>query len=297
MAGRRSFGRAPLGTLVAAVAAVAALGLGACSAPGPAVAVLRPIGTASSDQLSADVAVLNRRLQIMGASDTAAVQGSHIVIRGARLPIPAASLARTGHIYMRPVLCGAPDYTPAATVPADALPACGPSYADNSANLGVSPDSQAAAGYQINNMPPDPTFARYPSTTPTADLPTRSVLLPAAGADAMFPRFVLGPSQMSLDPVTSAEALNQFGQWAVGYSLSPSAAAAWDRVAQEDFHQFLAIDIDGQVVTAPIIEPTQGVFTSFQGKGEIAGNFDAASAKAYSALFGGGPLAVPLDAG
>ena len=50
-------------------------------------------------------------------------------------------------------------------------------------------------------------------------------------------------------------------------------------MAQENFHQYVAIDLDGLVESAPLIQPNQASFTSFQGKGEISGSFTQATAK------------------
>ena len=44
-------------------------------------------------------------------------------------------------------------------------------------------------------------------------------------------------------------------------------------MAQENFHQLLGIELDGEVYSAPIIQPTQSSFTSFDGQGEISGSF------------------------
>ena len=46
-------------------------------------------------------------------------------------------------------------------------------------------------------------------------------------------------------------------------------------MAEENFHQLLAIELDGEVYSAPIIQPTQSTFSSFDGKGEISGSLTA----------------------
>jgi preprotein translocase subunit SecD len=65
---------------------------------------------------------------------------------------------------------------------------------------------------------------------------------------------------------------NQTGAWVVDYTMTERGAALWDRVAEENFHKLLGIDLDGRVVSAPIIQPTQISFTTFDGHGEISGN-------------------------
>jgi hypothetical protein len=60
-------------------------------------------------------------------------------------------------------------------------------------------------------------------------------------------------------------------------------------VARASFHQLLALDVGGVVVSAPIIEPTQSSFTSFQGRGQVSGNWNQAEAtRIASAMQSGG---------
>ncbi len=71
---------------------------------------------------------------------------------------------------------------------------------------------------------------------------------------------------------------NHFGEWVVNYTMSTAGSALWDRVASENFHQQLAIELNGVVYSAPLIQPTQSSFTSFEGKGEISGSLTKADA-------------------
>jgi len=82
--------------------------------------------------------------------------------------------------------------------------------------------------------------------------------------------------------------------WVVDFTLTPTGSGAWDRAAKASFHQFLAIDVDGIVKSAGIVEPNQIAFTSFGGKGEIPGNSNSSEAKALAALLVSGPLVTPL---
>ena len=83
----------------------------------------------------------------------------------------------------------------------------------------------------------------------------------------------------------------------VDYTLAGAAGSAlWDKVAQENFHQLLGIELDGQVYSAPIIQPTQASFTSFDGKGEISGNLTQADAQNLAQAMNFGALPVTLKA-
>jgi preprotein translocase subunit SecD len=57
-----------------------------------------------------------------------------------------------------------------------------------------------------------------------------------------------------------------------------ASSALWDKVAQQNFHQMLGIDAGGVLVSAPIIQPTQTSFSSFDGRGEISGPLTKAEA-------------------
>ena len=111
-------------------------------------------------------------------------------------------------------------------------------------------------------------------------------------------RYVLGPSQMTGHAIGSATAtLNQTGQWVVDYTLAGQANSdLWDKVASENFHQLLGIELDGVVYSAPIIQPGQSTFTSFGGKGEISGNLTQADAQNLAQAMNFGALPITLKA-
>jgi preprotein translocase subunit SecD len=262
---------------------------------GATVAVFRPVHPVGAGELAADAATITKRLQHLGqSSDVASVRGTEVIVTGTPLRLPAADLARTGHFYLRPVLCGAPPFTPPAggrlTLP-NPVPSCGQD-ATTAANLAVNVNS----GQPANDIPADPVFARYESSR--NDDPGETVLLPcdpAAGAQ-QYNRFVLAKASFGATSISSASATfdTTINQWAVGYTLTSSGASAWDHVAEQNFHQYVALDLDGAVESAPLIQPDQLAFTSFGGRGEISGNFTAPSAKTLAALLFSGPLVAPL---
>lgn len=281
-----------------ATALSACTGSGGSPTRGGTVAVLAPVHPVSAKVLAADVAVVSKRLEVIGqSSDTASVRGTTVVVTGARLKVPAADLARSGHLYLRTVLCGAPAYQPpvnGTSPPSGPLPACGV-YATTAAHLSVQANTQQPA----DNIPPDPALAPYRSTQ--SDDPNQTVLLgadPAAGPQ-QYPRFVLArASNRTATAIASASATfdRSIDQWAVSYTLTSSGSRAWDQVAGTNFHQFVAFDLDGLVETAPLIQPAESVFTSFGGRGEISGSFTAVSARALAAALASGPWAAPLHA-
>ena len=84
------------------------------------------------------------------------------------------------------------------------------------------------------------------------------------------------------------------GAWVVNYTLTSAGSPLWDKVAQENFHAELAIELDGVVQSAPLIQPSQATFTSFDGQGEISGSFTESSAKNLALAMEFGSLPVRL---
>jgi preprotein translocase subunit SecD len=291
--------------LVAALGMFTLLAAGAagCSSPHD-VAVFRMLsGPARLTPLAADVPVISVRLHALGDAGAGVVaRGDTLVVQGGGpLPAPASFFVRSGHLSFRPVLCGAPDYAPPSTgqPPSEPMPSCGPQYRTSAANLAISSNSTGAEGCTSANVPPDPSFAVYPSApNRDADEPSTTVLLspdPAAGQQ-QYPRFVLGPAQLQGKVFASMTASydRTLNGWAVKGTFTRAASEQWDRVTMAGFHQYVAADLDGLVLWAPIIQPTQAAFTSFQGRFELTGSFTKTAARQLAALFMSGPLPVPL---
>ena len=120
------------------------------------------------------------------------------------------------------------------------------------------------------------------------------MLLPGTAADGSG-RYVLGPASMTGTAVKSASAQLNNGQWAVNLVLTSAGSTAWDTLAKEQFHAIIGIDLDGQVISAPITQPTQPAFTSFNGQVQISGSFTEDQAKTLATEFTYGALPVKLD--
>ena len=78
-------------------------------------------------------------------------------------------------------------------------------------------------------------------------------------------------------------------------NLNETDAKKWDALADQQFHAYIGIDLDAQVVSAPLTLPSQSVFTSFGGKVQISGNFTQVAAKNLANDLESGPLPVPLE--
>jgi hypothetical protein len=186
---------------------------------------------------------------------------------------------------IRPVLCYAPALTlPTGRTPSTGpLPACSPSSQLTTANLDVTPASNNVNGYTSHpTVPADPQFATYASTTPGNTNDNGTVLLPATSSNGAGGRYVLGPAGITGAAVSSASAHQMSGQWAVDVALTRAGSPQWDALAQRQFHAILGVVVDGTVVSAPITQPAQSAFTSFNGHLQISGSFSWHQAKALA---------------
>jgi preprotein translocase subunit SecD len=257
--------------------------------------VYKPATPATNADMQEVLTILTNRVDGLGVSGAQVnLQGKNVVVS-----VPGVkdgrsvlhTVGQTAQLLFRPVLCEATGATKKA-VAVTTMPACGASYLDTAANLAVN----SSTGNPTNNIAPDPSFAAITSTSPQNDNKANEVLLPALGDPAL--RYVLGPSQLTGHSVHSAVAQqNTIGQWVVNYTLTKTGSPLWDKVAEKNFHALLAIELDGVVQSAPLIQPAQATFSSFDGQGEISGSFNEQSAKnlALAMQFGSLPVRlVPL---
>jgi hypothetical protein len=181
---------------------------------------------------------------------------------------------------VRPVLCYAPPFAPTSGSAASPgpLPPCAPSLTLTAANLHVTPNGYTGA---ISPRDTDSQFAAYSSTSPKYDKPSETVLLP--GSTSSQTRYVLGPAGLTGSAIRSASAQRVAGQWVVNINLNGHGAAQWDNLSREQFHAFIGIDLDGKVISAAIIQPTQASFSSFDGQMQIAGGLNRHQAEALAA--------------
>ncbi|HEY1651121.1 MAG TPA: protein translocase subunit SecD [Acidimicrobiales bacterium] len=302
-----------LGSFAAVFAAKWSPRLGLDLAGGVSVVYTAQGKHVSSSDLNETVDILNLRVNGLGVS------GAQVQTTGTNqisVSIPGVTdaqqvlkeIGQTARMYFRPVLCYAYPQLTAKGKPVKnaqpgigSVPACSSQSELSASNLGVQPNSNIAAGYTSNNVTPDTQFAADPSTsTEKPNYENSTVLLPGIG-NACFNagyRCVLGPSQMTGRSIGSATATqNQTGAWVVNYTLAGSAnSALWDKVAQENFHELLGIELDGEVYSAPIIQPTQSTFTSFDGQGEISGSLTQSDADNLAQAMNFGALPVTLKA-
>jgi preprotein translocase subunit SecD len=257
----------------------------------------RPVNQA---ELSDIVTILGERVNAGTSGATVSSQGKNQI----SVSIPGekntqkvlATLGNTAQLLFRPALCYAPSFSVSkgAKPSTGPLPTCSSTTQLTAANLAVTPDSSNVNGYTYNtNLADDSSFASYPSTTSLNDNKGDTVLLP--GGAGGTGRYVLGPAELTGTAVHSASAQLNSGQWAVNLNLTSSGSAAWDALSKQQFHQIIGIDLDGQVISAPITQPTQASWSSFNGSVQISGSFTENQAKTLATELNYGALPVKLD--
>ncbi|MDQ1356127.1 MAG: preprotein translocase subunit SecD [Acidimicrobiaceae bacterium] len=215
------------------------------------------------------------------------------------LPIsarPAAALP--SQTPTTPPATAAPATTPpATTAPGATVPGTTPTTVAGAAGTaGASPYSANDCQLANTNV-----SSALPTTTRDQDVPTATVLLPAAdqagNADPNGPRYLLGPAQLTGKVVSTATALPpdlsiSEPNWYVQVKFTGSGGPQFDKLAQDNYQMFVAIALDGVVESAPQIQQQ-----SYSGTAVINGaNFTEGTAKNLALELRYGSLPVQFEA-
>jgi hypothetical protein len=269
----------------------------------PVSAVFRPLAKVPGSVLAGVAAVMQRRLVSLGdgSSMATAIDG---VIDVRLLDVSDATsvlavLSTPGNLYFRPVLCEAPlqHYVAArgTTAPTalSPIPVCASPYRFSSTDF-QSPNSV----FGFPNI--DPLYSSYPTTPPAEDGPSRVVILSSNG-QMPSPRVVLGPAEVRYGGEThlvtgtiikSAHAMlaTSNNQWQVLFDFTGIGSDLSNADARLHYGMPLADDLDGSVISAPIIEAR-----AFPGGGQVSGNFSKESADALAAELNSGALPIDVE--
>lgn len=263
--------------------------------------VFKPARKASNATLDVTVRILTHRLNTLGLRTASARRrGGQVVVllpdtrKGERF---GDIIGETGRVLLRSALCGAPAFagrtSSNAKTASAPLPACTASSALTASNLRDTPSSGTT--FHASTIPTDAALAVYPSTSPTAEKATKSDLLPAIKGAGQYARYLVGSAAMTNRAFASAVAeKTSLGRWVVSYTLTSTGTSKWEEFAHERFHEIVAVELDGTVESAPLIEPSQSAFVSFRGRGEIAGNLTELEAQGLALAMRFGPLPVRL---
>jgi preprotein translocase subunit SecD len=258
----------------------------------------RPVNTAQLDTITT---ILGERVNSGTSGASVESQGKNQI----SVSIPGEknaqqvlnTLGQTAELLFRPVECFADPLKVAKgqSPSTGAFPACSSQYQLTATNLAVNTSTQQPT----NNVQPDPAFTTYACTTSDNDKaasPALLALTPNTSCNSGNPRYVVGPAQVTGKEIKSASAgLTQAGQWVVNITFNSAGATAWDQLAQQQFHAYIAMDLDGQIISAPLTLPGQSTFTSFNGKVQVSGSFTQQTAQTLASQLNFGALPVKLD--
>jgi preprotein translocase subunit SecD len=263
--------------------------------------VYTPAHKATASELQTAATIMTNRANGLGVSGSSVVtQGDQINveipgIKNAQQALD--TLGQTAQLYFRPVLCGAPAFSPPAPAkgkPAKPVayrqpPTCPGPYVYSSSYYQSS--SNGNGGLVLGQYYEYPPLSAYPSTSASYDEnhPHQRVILDA-GSGGYAERYVLGPVVATGTIIKNAYAgLEQTGQWVVEFNLTSSGDKTFNSMAAKYYHELVANDLDGVIVSAPSIDST-----SFPGSGQISGNFTQASANNLALDLNYGALPVQL---
>jgi preprotein translocase subunit SecD len=299
---------------IAVIALAATLGVGwspklGLDLAGGFEAVLQPTHPVQNGELQTVVAIIQSRIDGLGVSGASTnTQGNQVVVEVPGLNNRQqllTTLSQTAEMYFRPVECAGPSYTATKVKGATTKPPSNASAVCPAANqlTATALNVNTSTGQPAGTVQPWTGMSAYQSncsgdiTTNCAgvDEPSQTVILDTtANAGWNGERLLLGPAQVVGKDISSASAVFNSPNWDVDLNLNGTGSTAWDNLAKQQFHAYVAIDLDGQVISAPITQPTQAAFSSFAGKVQISGNFTESDAKQLALDLQYGALPVTL---
>lgn len=221
--------------------------------------------------------IMTSRVDALGVTQpNITTQGDEVVVQLPGVKNPSRILhiiGTTAQLYFRPVLAGAPAYTPPTTKKSDkAKPA---KYVTPPSPTGAYHWTSAyylstnGGEFDCGGYCEDPAYASYQTTSITADNPKKNVIFNNPGDVYGAARLVLGPAQANGTIISNAYAqLLTTGEWVVEFTLTGKGTTIFNKIASAYYHTPVANDLDGDIVSAPLIDST-----SFPGNGQISGDF------------------------
>ena len=273
--------------------------------------VKSPVGKYSNDSLDVAVDIIRNRVDSLGTLEPEITrQGSDIVIDlpGVKNRDRAIKLVgETGELRFRPVLLDAGQVPPSpaqlakaattttttnpntvTTAPATTTTTVAPTAEATAAELAAA--QQAVASCDATAVG---SLASVPTTSRANDQRDACVVLPDKANKNV--RYYLGPAGFTGTVVSSSKAEFQAGQgWTVKIDLTDAGSTKWDKLAEQQFHKQVAIVLDGEVHSAPVILQDQASFSSFGGTAVISGSMDQGESQDLAKLINYGALPVRL---
>lgn len=135
----------------------------------------------------------------------------------------------------------------------------------------------------------DPALSRLETTPPDKDDASSTVILPLDEVSSKSARLMLGPTELTGEVVADATAGYENNQWVVNVEFNGQGSALWDQMANDNYGKRVAIVLDGVIKSAPSINAR-----AFNGRAQISGSFDQASANDLATVLKFGSLPIQL---
>ncbi|MDQ6927905.1 MAG: protein translocase subunit SecD [Actinomycetota bacterium] len=233
---------------------------------GGASVVLTPKNKVPSAVLDQAIEIIRSRVDALGVAEPdISRQGNNIIVQlpGVKNRDRALQVVgQTAQLFFRKVISDVPPETTPTTV-------------------------TTTPGSPPTSVAPDPNA----TTPPDKDDPKAEVILPDSKNKAR--RYKLGPADVTGKALSSATASVQqnTGEWIVEFKLTDTGTKQWnDMAAAVGQGNRIAIDLDGQVKSAPALNTT-----TFNGSGQISGSFTEREAKDLALVLRYGSLPVQLQ--
>ena len=285
------------GLLAATVIAVVALYITSNIGKGPPHTFrLVPQAAATEAELRSDAGTMVTRLQNLGYTTEAEVGNGSIEVTmfGSEPELRSAVVSSLvqGRLYVRPVECAAPPYDPRASQSAPVPLECAERYVMSAGVLEV----DTRTGLARVRVQPQPDLSAVPSASVSNEPRGERVLVPTGpGSGFSGKRLVLGPASLDNSDIASAQASDSpHSGWIVDLTLTTDGENAYDVLSEDQFHAYIAFEVDATAVSVPLTLPTQADDTPAGDTVEMAGDFDKTEAVALANALTS-PLAVPLE--
>ncbi len=262
---------------------------------------LQPVGEYEANALDVAVEIIRQRVDSLGVAEPEIIrQGGTVVVNlpGVKDQQSALDLVgRTGELTLRPVLQMGTTSTTTSTVSGAPTTSTAEQTTTTAADVATGPGSaRRAATTTITPTTIAPTDTTAPQQT---ELPEGQDIL--TDKDGSFV-YLVGPIAATGEVFENdASAEIQNGSWVVVVTLRSGAVGEdqWNAVASQCFNkaetcpsQQLAIVLDGEVISAPVVqEPT---FTG--GSVQISGDFTEDEARQLAKILEFGAVPVKFDA-
>ncbi len=268
---------------------------------GGASVTMTPVGTYDEDALSVAVDIIRQRVDSIGVAEPEIIrQGKTVVVNlpGVKDQQQALDLiGRTGAVEMRPVLKTAQN--PNNTTTSSTVKGATTTTAKGATTTLAPPTGGAgrSRGRAVTTTTV-PVATTVPGTDPTTGLAPGQTVLPGR-KDGLI--YLLGPAGATGEVFTNdATAEVNAGSWAVTAKLRSGAAGEdlWNALAKKCYDggtecpsKQIAISLDGEVISAPVVQAPS--FTN--GTVQITGSFTQKEATELARVLQFGAVPVKFD--